>query len=80
MLLASDQSSLTPCFNCKSLLQDYYFEKALWKRPPADKNLIHMNKCWRTPDRLVNLFGRVSGLREIIELPVSECQVCKFVI
>ena len=80
MLLVSDQSSPTPCFNCESLLQDYYFKKALQKRPPTDKNLIHMNKRWRTSDRLVNLYGRVSGLKEIIELPVSEYQVCKFVI
>lgn len=80
MLLASDQSSPTPCLNCESLLQDYYFKKALRRKPPADKNLIHMNKRWRTPDRLVNLFGRVSGLREIIELPVSECQAFKFVV
>ena len=80
MLLVSDQSSPTPCFNCESLLQDYYFKKALQRRPPTDKNLIHMNKRWRTSDRLVNLYGRVSGLKEIIELPVSEYQVCKFVI
>jgi Zn-finger protein len=55
------------CTNCHSLLRNSRFQQALRKLRPKDENFVHINKRWRPSDKLVQLFGRVSGLREIIE-------------
>ena len=76
MLSTSVTSPPPPCLECKSLLLDSDFKRVLRRKPPTDNNIIHMNKRWKTPKLLVDLFGRVSGLQDIIELgPVSESQV-----
>jgi hypothetical protein len=62
------------CTNCISLLHNRRFQQALRRPRPKDKNFIHINKRWRPSGKLVELFGRVSGLREIIEESVGACE------
>ena len=44
--------------------------EALKKEPPIDKNFKYMNGQWCPSDKLIELYGQVSGLREIIEKSV----------
>jgi len=64
---ADNSDRVLPCTNCHGLLRNSRFQQALRKPRPKDENFIHINKRWRPPGKLVHLFGRISGLREIVE-------------
>ena len=60
-----------PCSNCGSLLHDAQFKRALNKPVPKDRNIKYLNKRWLPSDKLISLYARVVGLKEIIEESVS---------
>lgn len=60
-----------PCSSCGFLLGDAQFKRALNKPPPKDRNIKYINKRWLPSDKLISLYARVVGLKEIIEESVS---------
>jgi hypothetical protein len=56
-----------PCSNCAHLLRNHNFKQALNKPKPKDEHFPYINKRWRPAGTLIQLFGRVTGLREIVE-------------
>lgn len=62
-----------PCESCSNLLNLKAFKNIVHKPRPTDKNYRHVNNEYRN-DRLASLFGRCSGLREIIEVSIA----CRF--
>lgn len=62
-----------PCQKCSELLTLKAFKNIVRKPRPTDEKYRHVNNEYRN-DRLASLFGRCSGLREIIEVSAA----CRF--
>lgn len=60
-----------PCNSCTTILRDAQFRRALNKKQPDDENLIYTNKRWQPAKKLIGLFARTKGLKELIENSVS---------
>ena len=58
---------LLPCKNCNALLKLKAFKNILRIPRPADENYKHINIEYRN-ETLASIFGRCTGLREIIEV------------
>ncbi|KAF7970334.1 hypothetical protein HWV62_24362 [Athelia sp. TMB] len=64
------------CPKCDELLRLSNFKKALDIPMPEDENFRYNNKRWRPPRQLTELYGRITGLREIIETADSVNTPC----
>lgn len=60
---------LFPCKNCTALLKLKAFKNVLQKPRPEDKNYKYTNIEYHN-EKLASLFGRCTGLREIIEVSI----------
>jgi hypothetical protein len=74
-----DNNRVLPCPNCACLLRNHNFRQALNKPRPKDENFAYINKRWRPSGKLIQLFGRVTGLREIIEESVCRRFLLRFI-
>ena len=64
----------TPCSNCYALLSDAGFKKAIKIPIPADKNYKFLNKEY-LDQAAVDLYGRVTGLKELLDTASKVCLV-----
>lgn len=58
------------CLKCKSLLDLKAFTVAIRKKTPLDENMKYVNARFVSP-ALLHLYGKIHGLRYIMEQPVS---------
>lgn len=68
---ASEDERVLPCSNCTGLFRNHNFRQALNRPRLKDKHYVFINKRWRPPKKIAELYGRIHGLREIIETAVS---------
>ena len=66
---SSSDPQLLPCENCNGLFKLKAFNNVLQKPRPDDKNYKYTNIEYRN-EKLASLFGRCTGLREIIEVSI----------
>ena len=64
---SNSDPQLLPCKNCSALFKLKAFKNVLQKPRPDDKNYRYNNIEYKN-EKLASLFGRCTGLREIIEV------------
>jgi hypothetical protein len=75
---SSSDPQLLPCKNCNALFELKAFKNILHKPQPDDKNYKYTNIEYHN-ERMASLFGRCTGLREIIEVSIFSPANCRLI-